>query len=165
MLRSSIIGKEFVNYRKSTMLSERNNFSHTVRIQGIGNVPIVIDSVDRELSLALSDTSRRSRCMVYGRQMIFHMDGVLADVLKDLKIFLLQNDHEHLVKNNNLVLGLEDGSIPHLQTDVGTLYKKYRNKDDKILYLLLTKETTMYGYIWSIVTYLAQQVGKFLGKM
>ena len=33
-------------------------------------------------------------------------------------------------------------------------YKKFKNQDDNILYLLLTQETTMYGYILSLLRYI-----------
>jgi hypothetical protein len=55
MLRSSILGKEFVNYRKSTVKDTRVQFSHKVRSQGMGNIPIVVDSVDKELTEALAE--------------------------------------------------------------------------------------------------------------
>jgi hypothetical protein len=156
LLRSSIIGREFVNYRKTTMKEQRIKFSHKVRAMGLGNVPIVIDSVDKQLTEMLCDKHSRSssRYNTYGREIVMHMDNTIADVLKEIKIIMLQKDQEELVTLNKLTIGLEDGTIPKLGTDLGTLYKKHRNNDDKILYLMISKETSMYGYIMSILGYL-----------
>jgi hypothetical protein len=152
LLRSSIIGKEFINYRKTTMKETRLNFSHKVRAKGIGNIPIVIDSVDKQLSDVLCEVNGRYK--TYGKEIILHMDQTIKDVLKEIKIILLKKDYENILKNDNIVLGLEDGSIIHEDMTLGDLYKKYRNKDDKILYLLVSKETTVFGFILSIIQYL-----------
>lgn len=156
MLRSSIIGREFVNYRKSTMKTDRIRFSNKVRSQGLGNVPIVIDSVDSSLGQMLSSKEGRERN--YGIELVMHMDKTISDVLKEVKIIVLQKDMEEMFVDSTLIIGLEDGSIPELTTDLGTIYKKHRNNDDKILYLLLTKEKSTYGYIMSIIRYLTRNV-------
>ena len=155
LLQSSIIGKEFINYRKWTMKERRLQFSHATRVQGIGNVPIVVDSVDDEITNALSE-KRTSRHKTYGYELVMHMDATLEDVLRDIKIVLLQKNKEDLFKKRDLTIGLEDGSIPSRDTTVGTLYKNYKNKDDKILYLLLSREDTVYGYIVSIIKYICK---------
>jgi hypothetical protein len=67
---------------------------------------------------------------------------------------MLQKDKEELVTQNKLKIGLEDGTIPELGTDLGTLYKTHRNSEDKILYLMISKEISMYGYVMSILMYL-----------
>lgn len=162
MLKSSIIGKEFVNYRKTTLKQERLKFSERIRLQGIGCIPIVIDSVDKEISNIFSVKERGRGSRKYGKEIVLHMDKKVSDVLKEVKIILLQNDEEEMVKNNILQIGLEDGSLPEQDCELGTLYKKYRNKDDKILYLLVTKETSVYGYIKSILSYLMNNVGSFI---
>ena len=162
MLRSSIIGKDFVNYRKSTIQTERLRFSGRVRGQGIGNVPVVVDSVDTELSKILS--KQEGRYTMYGREFVFHVDDKLSDVLKALKIAIIQKDKEEIVKSNSLHLGLEDGTIPELNSELGKLYKQYRNDDDKILYLLVTKENTMYGYITSILKYIYDKCYNLLSR-
>lgn len=152
LLRSSIIGKEFINYRKTTMKEHRLNFSHKVRVKGIGNIPIVLDSVDKQLSDALCEVDGRYK--TYGKEIVLHMDQTINDVLKEVKIILLKKDLESIVKNENIVLGLENGSIPELNVTLGELYKQYRNMDDKILYLLVSKETSVFGFIMSIIQYL-----------
>lgn len=159
LLRSSILGKEFVNYRKNTMTHGRKHFSHKVRAEGIGNIPIVVDSVDKELSEALGNNSRYNRAQSrFGRELVKHMDQLLSSVMRDVKVILIQREKENLI--NNLVLGLEDGTIPDQEIELGKLYKAHRNTDDKILYLLLSKEQSMYGYIMSILRYLGESFWK-----
>lgn len=162
MLRSSILGKEFVNYRKNTDKDQRARFSGNVRSRGLGNVPIVVDSVERELSNLLATKDENiPRTMKYGLEITIHMDNKMSEILKIVKIELLQKDYEV----NNLVLGLEDGSLIDLESDVGAIYKQHRNKDDKILYVLVTNEKTMYGYILSIIKYLASGFSTFITKL
>ncbi len=151
LLRSSILGREFVNYRKTTLKEERMKFSDKVRKEGIGNVPIVVDSVDKDISEALYKPKVR-RSIGYGRELVFHMEETLNSVLKEVKILLVQEDKEYLV--SNITIGLEDGTMPSLDTDLGTIYKRHRNIEDKILYLMITKEQTIYGYILSIIKFL-----------
>ena len=150
MMRNSILGQEFINYRKNTDRNQRTKFSDRVRNKGMGYIPIVVDSVDPELSLFLS-TKQNPRYIKYGLEIIIHMDLTIADLLKEIQIEFLKRDHEY----TNLFVGLEDGSIPKANIILGDLYKKHRNIDDKILYVLLTRETTIYNYIISIIKYLA----------
>jgi hypothetical protein len=151
MLRSSIIGKEFVNYRKTTIKHKRLQFSNSVRKEGIGNVPIVIDSVDPNITEALS--ARENRMMTYGKEMIFHMDRKVKDVVRDVKIILIANDREDIARMG-VRLGLEDGTVLENDQELGEVYKRHKNEDDKILYLLVTKEETVYDYIMSILRHL-----------
>jgi len=154
MLQSSILGHEFVNYRKNTDNEQREQFSGKVRSKGMGYVPIVVDSVDPELSLLLAKRNPHfPRDIRYGLELTMHMDLKVEDIAKEVKIEILKKDI-----NNTMVikLGLEDGTFPDLNLDIGTLYKAKRNTDDKILYLLVTKEQTMYGYIMSIIRYLTK---------
>lgn len=161
MLRSSILGKEFVNYRKNTDKDQRNNFSGNVRSRGLGNVPIVVDSVEKELSDKLATKDEKvPRSIRYGLEVILHMDNKMSELLKLVKIELLKKDYPV----NDLVLGLEDGTLIDVDMDVGDIYKKYRNKDDKILYVLVTNEKTMYGYILSIIKYLTSGITSFINK-
>lgn len=161
MLRSSILGKDFVNYRKNTDRDTRSRFSNNVRSKGIGYIPIVVDSVDYELSLALATKDETfTRYIKYGFELMIHMDMTVADLLKEIKIELVKKDYEY----GYLSIGLEDGTIPELSMDLGFLYKKHRNKDDKILYVLLTQEKTVYGYIMSIIRYLANNIKTFFYK-
>lgn len=162
MLRSSILGKEFINYRKNTDKDQRSNFSGNVRSRGLGNVPVVVDSVEKELSdLLATKDEKYPRNIKYGLEVIINMENKMSELLKIVKIELLKKDYEV----NNLVLGLEDGSLIDLDIDIGTVYKQHRNKDDKILYVLVTNEKTMYGYILSIIKYLANSFSSFINKL
>jgi hypothetical protein len=155
MLKSSILGKDFVNYRKNTDKHTRSRFSNNVRSKGIGYIPIVIDSVDPELSLALATRDDMfTRYIKYGFELMIHMDMTVSDLIKEIKIELVKKDYEY----GYLSVGLEDGTMPESTTELGVLYKKHRNKDDKILYVLLTQEKTVYGYIISIIKYLANNI-------
>lgn len=155
MLKSSILGKDFVNYRKNTDKNTRSRFSNNVRSKGIGYIPIVIDSVDPELSLALATRDDMfTRYIKYGFELMIHMDMTVSDLIKEIKIELVKKDYEY----GYLSVGLEDGTMPESTTELGVLYKKHRNKDDKILYILLTQEKTVYGYIISIIKYLANNI-------
>ena len=152
MLQSSIFGKEFINYRKSTIEEERNEFSKKTRNKGIGCVPIVVDSVDKELGLLLAKKDKNNpRNIRYGLELILHMDLKVIDLVEVIK-------REINSRNNidiNITIGLEDGTLPETSKQLGVLYKENRNKDDNILYILITRETTIYGYIISILKYLA----------
>lgn len=149
MLRSSIIGKEFVNYRKTTLKHKRLQFSERVRREGIGNVPIVVDSVDPNITEILC--VKENRMTTYGKELVLHMDRKVSDVLREVKIMLIAADREDIA---GVKLGLEDGTVLENDTDLGTIYKKHKNAEDKILYLLITREDTMYDYILSIIKYL-----------
>jgi hypothetical protein len=161
MLRSSILGKEFINYRINNDSLTRNKFSNSVRSKGIGYVPIVVDSVDPELSKALATKDDTfTRYIKYGFEIMIHMDLTVLDLIKEIKIELVKKDYEY----RYLSIGLEDGTIPDVKMDLGTLYKKSRNKDDKILYVLLTQEKTVFGYIMSILKYLGENIKGLIWK-
>jgi hypothetical protein len=78
------------------------------------------------------------------------MDQTVQSVLDELKS-IYEFEEQYRLK-----LGLEDGSMPDVTTSLGDLYKRYRCEEDKILYLLLSKEWTVYGYIWSIIRYIKE---------
>lgn len=170
LLRSSIIGQEFINYRKASDTNERKRFSYKIRSIGLGFIPIIIDSIDKDISTKLANTliyNRPEFCELtsqrdfyklytlyytqYGRPMVYHMDDNITCILSDIQT-LFKSIPEY--KNYNFNIGLEDGTFPSIQSDIGTIYKLHRNEHDKILYLLLTKEQTMYEYIMSIIKYI-----------
>lgn len=150
-LQSSLFGQEFVNYRKNNAHYERTKFSNNVRVKGIGLVPIVIDSVDQELSTLLGKTDSKYRN--YGKEYTMHMDTTTIDFANTIFIDI-ENINSDFLKGKKLSLALEDGTILDTKLTLGYLYKKYKNDKDNILYILLTQETTMYGYIMSILRYL-----------
>jgi len=159
MLQSSIFGKEFINYRKSTIEEERNDFSKKTRNKGIGCVPIVVDSVDKELGLLLAKKDvKNPRNIRYGLELILHMDLKVVDLIDVIKKEI--SNRNNIDVDTHIVIGLEDGTLPETNKELGVLYKENRNKDDNILYILITRETTIYGYIISILKYLVNYFNK-----
>ena len=119
-------------------------------------VPIVIDSVDETLSLILGEndigTPRRAR--KYGKEYIFHMDQTVGQVLRDLEEDINFLSSAYLI-DKRIRLGMDDGGIVNdYSLTMGHMYKNYKNPEDNILYILVTKEHTMYGYVKSILRYL-----------
>jgi len=143
------MGHDFIRYKKNNTPQERKQFSNTVRTKGIGEIPLVIDSVDKQLSelLAGPDSKRFNR---NGREFHFHQDLNINEIILEIKSRIKLSDIDHKV----LKLGLENGKILEGTELLGDLYKKFKNQDDNILYLLLTQETTMYGYILSLLRYI-----------
>lgn len=178
LLRSSILGQEFVNYRKTSLINERIRFSNKIRNLGLGYIPVIIDSVDPDISKYLSETMIYNNPYYYiptsqqlfinnyninfnkfGRPLVYHMDNTIENILMDL----LELTHINpKYKNCLFTLGLEDGTFPDLQSDIGTIYKLHRNKKDRILYLLLTKEQTVLNYILSILNYLKNSILNYI---
>ena len=154
-LASSIYGKDFVNYKKNTAHYERTKFSSKVRNAGIGNIPIVVDSVEKELSILLGeDDGKAKRYYSYGKEYTMHMDTKVSDFVNKIEIDIRNESPKHL-SGEKLKLGLEDGTIiADTSLTLGYLYKKHGSGQDNILYILVTRETTIYGYIISILRYL-----------
>ena len=166
LLMSSIIGSEFINYRKKTSYSHRNNFSSKTRSNGNGLIPIVVDSVNYELSMLLSKDENNIRSnRSCGKEYIMHIDITVDQFLKQINEDIINKVNKDLVnkdtkittntlfKENVFKLGLEDGSLLDPALTLGYLYKNHKYQKDNILYMLLTKEVTMYGYIMSIIRY------------
>lgn len=151
-LQSSLFGQDFVNYRKNNAHYERTKFSNNVRKQGIGLIPIVIDSVDNELSSLLGGNDK-SDYRNYGKEYTMHMDTTVSEFLCQINIDI-EKLSDKILNGKKISLGLEDGTIINKDLTLGYIYKKHRNDKDNILYILLTPETTMYGYIISILRYL-----------
>lgn len=148
-LASSIFGHEFVNYRKNMREADRQIFSYNVRNHFPGMIPVVIDSVDQNLSLALNkcDSSMPEKMWKYGKEYTMSVNTSVDEVLKEI-------NKNIKVIGKKLILGLENGTLLKGSDILGQLYKKHKNNKDQILYLLLTQEKTIYGYILSILRYL-----------
>lgn len=142
LLQSSLQGKDFVKYRKNNDKHSREQFSQSVRT--IEEVPVVIDSVIESISNALAGPNARYYNR-NGREYRFHREIIVEDILLEVKLVVNLSD------TKLLRLGLENGKILDSKDKLGDLYKKYRNQTDNILYLILTEETTMYGYIISLL--------------
>jgi hypothetical protein len=154
-LQSSIFGKEFVNYRKNIAHFERVKFSS--RIKNGVSLPVVIDSVESELSVLLGGDTRK-----YGRQYSFKKDQTLEEIYNqicnDIKNSTVPDiNTQEVLAGKKLRIGLEDGTIlTDLLVPLETVYNSNYNTKDNILYLLITRENTMYGYIMSIIKYLTE---------
>lgn len=157
-MRSSILGKDFINYRMDTSDYERTSFSAVVRKIGEGKIPIVVDSVDEKLALSLAsrDPSNK-RNIRYGYELSMSMDDTILDLLKNIKVHLIRNNNNN-ENFNNIRIGLEDGTFPDLNIQIGDLYKLHRNKEDFILYVLVTRDKTVFQYIKSIISFLMKKI-------
>lgn len=158
-LQSSIFGKEFVNYRKNNAHFQRVNVSS--RIQNSGLLPIVIDSVERDLSILIGGSLRK-----YGKNYAFEKETTIEEVynriLDEIKETEIEDiNKEDILSGKTLRIGLEDGTIiTDMSKTLDQLYLQHRNEKDNILYLLITRENTMYGYIMSIIKYLTDALFK-----
>jgi hypothetical protein len=158
-LQSSIFGKEFVNYRKNNAHFQRVNVSS--RIQNSGLLPVVVDSVEKDLSILIGGALRK-----YGKNYAFNtditIDEIYTKILSDINDSNVEDiNKESILAGKLLKIGLEDGTIiTDMSCKLSDLYYKHRNDKDNILYLLITKENTMYGYIMSIIRYLTDALFK-----
>lgn len=150
LMKSSIMGKELIRHRKEFTKTERIHFSSQVRESGLGNVPIVVDSMDTELQEIL-DTRHTG---MKGLRIIMHVDDRVYDLMKRIKIHLIEKgkDDLRLIQNLRLVLKktLEVGEKDNFVDDfaiIGKLYNTYKEKDDNILYLILTKDQTLWSFL------------------
>jgi hypothetical protein len=156
-LQSSLFGRDFVNYRKNCAHYERTKFSSKVRNEN--KIPIVIDSIDESISKILGENDNSiNKNKKYGREYVLHADTTIDEFINkinnDIKDFL-PSVKSGIFVGKKIRLGLEDGTIINNSSfTVGNMYKKHKNNKDNILYFLVTQETTMYGYIVSILIYL-----------
>lgn len=152
-LQSSLMGHEFVKYRNNHTLQERDRQSKTIRMN-IDEIPVVIDSVDIYLSEMIAGPNSR-RFDRNGKLYHFHKDVLVDDILAELR--------QRIKLDNKVVLkvGLENGRILKGGDSVEELYNRYKDQKDCMLYLLLTKETSMYGYIVSLLRYIFGE--RFIG--
>lgn len=157
LLQSSLMGHDFVRYRKNHNQTERERFSTTVRTKGIGEIPVVIDSVDSIISELLANVNS-TRFNRNGKEYRFHMDLLIEDVLLEVKYRIKIHNEKNNIKirldEKLLKIGLENGKILDNKDILGDLYKKYKNQDDDILYLLITQENTMYGFLISLLRFI-----------
>jgi hypothetical protein len=161
MLMSSIFGKEFIRYRKNTSEMERKRFSKKAKENGGGMIPIVIDSVDKEMSdiFISKETSINTRIITYGLCKEVRYDAIIEDIIKEVKVVMIRKNKEYLFMEGKLKVGLENGEIIENQkTRIIDIYKKHKNEKDDILYLLITRESSVYNYIMSIIRSLISKI-------
>lgn len=144
LLQSSLYGKEFIKYKQNNTNTYRKQFSRSINDE---DIPVVIDSIDDNLSKQLAGKDQR-RIHRNGCELKFNKNFLINEIIIELKSKI------KLDQNKIYKLGLENGTILNGNENIELLYKKYKNKDDDILYLLLTEELTIYGYIMSILRYI-----------
>lgn len=150
-LQSSLYGHEFVRYRKNNPSNIRKNFSK--KSKGINELPIVIDSINEEISKLLAGPNSK-RYNRNGMEYHFHNDIIVEDIIREANL---------RVKSDKILkLGLENGKILENTDVLGNIYKKYKDQTDDILYLLITEEESMYMYIISLLRYIFGE--KFMKK-
>lgn len=151
---------ESLNYKKYNSEHERSLFSSKIRLEGIGHIPIVVDSIEKDLSLSISTKNIRGTCIKHGLEISLHMDSTVSDLIKIIKTKMIEN-------NTNILfdLYLENNFIPiyeNSQIDLGSLYKKYRDPNDKILYILIKHKVSVYqnilDKIGNIVSYFSKYI-------
>lgn len=133
LLASSLYNHDFIKYRKNNTTTQRNRFSKSVKGE---EVPVVVDSIDPKLCIKEN-----------GKEYHFYKKLLIEDILLEVKKSI------KIEENQVLKVGLDNGKILDNIDIVGDLYLKYKNQDDNILYLFITQETTIYGYIMSLIRY------------
>lgn len=178
--KSSILGQEFINYRKYRPYMERSVFSRKTRLKGDGLIPVVVDSIDTEISLYLGGYDGVSRYKKYGREYVIKMDLTVNEFTEKITQDLAEQSSDpnqssdpkqaskpkqalasasrmslkEKIKGKKIRVCLEDSTVLNGTEKMGDIYKKYKNGRDNILYILVTTEQTIYGYIISILRYL-----------
>lgn len=151
LLASSLYGQDFIKYRLNNNITERNRFSKNIINKYTNEVPIIIDSIDPQLRPCDTNNygfKRKSgKSEKGGKEYHFNKELTIKNILLEVQ--------KNLNLENDIVLkiGLDNCQILNESDIAGEIYLKYKNKDDNILYLLLTKETTIYGYIMSLIKY------------
>lgn len=146
LLASSLYGKNFVKYRTNNPRNIRKNFSRHIR-NNSDDIPVVIDSINEIISkeLAGPNATRYNR---NGIEYNFNTELIIEDVLREVKTRVKTFDSSKILR-----IGLENGKILENTDKLGDLYKKYKDQNDDILYLLLTQESNVYAYIVSLLKY------------
>lgn len=143
LLASSLYGNDFIKYRLNNNVTQRNRFSNNIINRYVNEVPIIVDSIDSELQM----TDKIGFKEKSGKEYHFNKNIIIEDILLEVSKKLKLSD------GKVLKIGLDNGKVLNNTDVIGELYIKYKNQDDNILYLLLTQETTIYGYIMSLIKY------------
>lgn len=134
------------NFKKENTLIKRIRFSSNIRTKGIGHVPIVIDSYNNNISelLGNNDIQVEDKWRRHGISKEYHMDLFIYNVKQDI-MYILDK------QSSKFVLYVEDHHCYDYEL-LGDLYKKYRDKEDNILYIEVKENKSV------IETYLRQFV-------
>jgi hypothetical protein len=152
---------ELLNYKKYKSEIRRTLFSSQIRSKGVGHIPIVIDSIEKDLSLSISSKNDNTY-IKYGLELSLHMDSTISDLISIIKNKMTEN-------NTNILfdLYLENNSIPIYENsdiDLGSLYKKYRDPNDNILYILIKQKIPMYQNILYNIHNIFSYFSKYIYK-
>ena len=115
------MGKEFIRYRKNNPKNVRKYFAN--KMIGTNEIPVVIDSVDLELSKALA--GKNNRYNGNGMEANFHKTLNISDILRHIKMKLGPE-----FVNFNYKLGLENGIILKPIDIIEEIYDKYHDQQD-----------------------------------
>lgn len=139
---------EIFNYRNIYDIHDRINFSNKIRNKGLGNIPIVINVNDLKMYLTNNKKKTGDYRDDLDIEIIINMDCNTTQLIDKIK-------EEYLDKNINLniLLKLENDIILNKNDNLGDIYKKYRNQNDKILYIIvsITKFSQFLNYIYSYI--------------
>lgn len=132
-----------LNYQNYKSENQRNLFSSKIRSAGIDHIPIVVDSTDKKLALAISTIKSNTIFEKYALEISLHSDSNFLDLINIIK--------EKMLKNNNYIpfdIYLENDMYPIHENsivDFGFLYKKYRNQSDNILYFIIKPQLSFFN--------------------
>lgn len=155
LLRSSILGKEFIRYKIYTTDYERRRFYK--RAMDNKKIPIIVDSLESEYNeiFRKKEYIDGERVVKYGLEIEMDPQKKIKDLIREIKIELLKNEKEYIYMDNNIRIGLEDGVIiSNTEEYIVDIYRSKKNEKDNILYILVTHEKTIYSYIMSIIRYI-----------
>lgn len=139
---------EIFNYRNIYDIHDRIIFSNKIRNKGLGNIPIVINVNDVKMYLLNNKKKTGDYRDDLDIEIIINMDCDTTQLINKIK-------HEYLDKNVNfnLLLKLENDIVLNKNDNLGDIYKKNRNQNDKILYIIvsITKFSQFLNYIYSYI--------------
>jgi len=153
---SSLFGSEFVNYKREIREDARQKFSHRVLDMNKRAekgckclyLPIVVDSVEEKMIVLLNYKSNKSN-KNNKREYVIESNKTIDDLV------VLVRNNLNVPVEKTIRFGLENGSIiKDTSILMEKVYLDNYNEVDSILYLLITSETTVYGYVLSLLTYI-----------
>ena len=150
---------ESLYYKKYKNENQRSLFSSKIRLEGIGHIPIVIDSIEKELSLAVS-SKINDNYRKFGLEISLHMDTPLSELSNIIKTKMIENN-----TNIPFDLYLEKNLTPlseNSHLDIGSFYKQYRDPNDKILYILIKHKITIYQNLLNNIKNLSTYFFKYI---
>lgn len=136
------INTSILNYKNYKSESQRNIFSSKIRCAGIDHIPIVVDSMDKNLASAISTKTPNYTFEKYGLEISLHSESTVSDLINIIKQKMIDNDNiiQFDLYLENDIYPIYDNSI----IDFCFLYKKYRNESDNILYFIIKPKISIF---------------------